>query len=99
MKRIGVAASQISKGNRVLYNLSVILIAMLFSSLVFVVAGSTVVFALAILKYVGNEIIGIDFEKSWQSIPAVCMVSLTVVITVFTLFAVLVNIKLPKRFD
>lgn len=96
MKRIGMAASRISKGNLVLYNFYVVLISVLFSLLIFIAAGSTVVFALAVIRYVGNEIMGVEFEKSWRSILAVCMVSLTLVITVFNLCAVLMNVRLPK---
>jgi len=45
MKRIGIAASKISKGNLALYNFCVVLISVLFSLSIFVVAGSTVIFA------------------------------------------------------
>jgi len=63
---------------------------------IFVIAGSTVIFALAIIKYIGVEIMGMEFEKSWKSILSICMVSLTVVVTVFNVFAILINFKLPK---
>ncbi len=96
MKRIGIAASRISKGNLVLYNLYVVMITALFSLFLFIIAGSTIVFALAILRYVGNEVMGADFEESWQSILAVCMVSLTIAVTLFSLCAVSINLKLPK---
>jgi len=96
MKRIGIVSSRISKGNRTLYNLSVVLISILFSSFIFIIAGSTVIFALAIIKYGGTEIMGLEFENSWKSILSVCMVSLTVVVTVFNLFAILINFKPPK---
>ena len=96
MKRIGITASRISKGNLALYNLYVVLIAILFSFSIFVLAGSTVIFALVVIKYVATEIMGVEFEKSWRSIMAVCMVSLTVVITLFNLCAIIINLKLPK---
>ena len=96
MKRIGIVSSRISKGNRALYNLCVVLISILFSMFIFVIAGSTVIFALAIIKYIGVEIVGMEFEKSWKSILSICMVSLTVVVTVFNVFAILINFKPPK---
>ena len=96
MKRIGIVSSRISKGNRALYNLYVVLISMLFSVFIFVMAGSTVIFALAIIKYVGTEIMGMEFENSWKSILSVCMVSLTMVVALFNLFAILINFKPPK---
>ncbi|HQP11022.1 MAG TPA: hypothetical protein PKV41_06550 [Candidatus Omnitrophota bacterium] len=99
MKRIGIAASKISKGNTILYNAYVVLISVLFSLFIFIVAGATVVFALAIIRYVGNEIIGVEFETSWQSILAVCMASLTVVVVLFNVFAILKNVRLPRIQD
>ena len=96
MKRIGIVSSRISKGNQALYNLCVVLISILFSIFIFVIAGSTVIFALAIIKYIGVEIMGMEFEKSWKSILSICMVSLTVVVAVFNVFAILINFKLPK---
>ena len=96
MKRIGIAASKISKGNRALFNFYVVAISVLFSLFIFLVAGSTVVFALKIIQYVSNEIMGIEFKKSWESILMVCMVSLTVIITLFNAFAITTNMRLPK---
>jgi len=96
MKRIGIVSSRISKGNRVLYNLCVVFISILFSLFIFTIAGSTVIFALAIIKYVGTEIMGVEFQDSWKSILSICMVSLTVVVTLFNLFAILINFKPPK---
>jgi hypothetical protein len=96
MKRIGIAASKISKGNLTVYNLYVVLISALFSLFIFIIAGSTVIFALVIIKYVGTEIMGVEFERSWRLVMAVCMVALTVVITLFNLFAILKNLKSPK---
>jgi hypothetical protein len=99
MKRIGLVAGEISKGNRALYNICVVLVSILFSIFIFVIAGSTVIFALAIIKYAGNEVMGVEFENSWKSILSVCMISLTVVVTLFNLFAILINIKLPKAME
>ena len=96
MKRIGVAASKMARGSIPLYNFYVVLIAVLFSLFIFVVAGATVLFALIIIHYLGKEIMPLSFQENWTSILSVCMVSLTVVITLFTLFAILKNIKLPK---
>ncbi|MCK5259974.1 MAG: hypothetical protein KAJ70_02835 [Candidatus Omnitrophica bacterium] len=96
MKRIGIAASKISKGNLTLYNVYVVLISALFSLFIFIVAGSTIIFALAIIQYVGNEIMDVEFEQSWQPIMIVCMVSLTIVITLFNLLAISTNLKLPR---
>lgn len=99
MKRIGLVSSKISKGNRAAYNFYVILISLLFSLFMFIIVGSIVIFSLAIIKYVGSEVMGVDFEKSWESILTVCMVSLTVVVALFNVFGILINIKLPKMIE
>jgi len=97
MKRIGVAASKMSKGNLALYNSYVVLIAFLFSVFIFIIAGAAAVFALVVISYLGNEVMGYEFEKGWGSILSVCLVSLTVVIGLFNLCAVSINIRLPKH--
>ena len=96
MKRIGIAASKMSRGNLAVYNLYVVLISALFSLFIFIVAGSTIIFSLAIIDYVGSEIIGVVFEQSWRPVLIVCMVSLTIVVTLFMLYAISKNLKFPK---
>ena len=96
MERIGIAASKISKGNLVLYNACVVLISFLFSLFIFIVAGSTVFFALMVIGYMATEIMGIDFERKWSAIFGVCMITLTVIIALFNLFAISRNLKFKK---
>ncbi|MCA9400662.1 MAG: hypothetical protein KC713_03485 [Candidatus Omnitrophica bacterium] len=97
MKRIGIVASRISKGNLALYNIYVVLISFLFSSFIFIIAGATVVFALAILRYVSNEIMLSDFSQQWNNILYLSMISLAVVIGIFTVIAITKNIKIRIR--
>ena len=97
MERIGIAASKIARGNLLLYNCFVILISSLFSMLVLVVAGSTVIFALVILRYVSQEIMAFEFDKTWKTVFLLCMISLTVMISLFNLLAIIKNIKLHKK--
>ncbi len=100
MKRIGIAASKMAKGNRALYNGYVVLISALFSLFIFVIAGASVVFALIIIATIGNEIMPDDnFTENWKSILTVCMVSLTVIIAIFNVFAITKNIKFPKGIE
>lgn len=96
MRRIGIAASKMAKGNLFLYNGYVVLISFLFSLFIFVVAGCTVVFALLIIHYVAEELMAVEFEKSWPSVLSICMVSLTILAALFNLIAILKNIKLSK---
>jgi len=96
MKRIGVAASKISKGNGLVYNALVVLISCLVSFFLFVVVGATVVFALAIIAYVTNEAMP-SHERDWDQVRAMCLAALAFVITVFNLMAIVINIKWPDK--
>ena len=96
MKRIGIAASKMAKGNLFLYNGYVVIISFLFSLFIFVVCGCTVIFALLIIGYIAHEIMAVEFEKSWSFILALCMISLTVIVVLFNLIAISKNIKFKK---
>lgn len=95
MKRIGITASKISKGNVLLYNLYVVLISCLFSLFIFIAAGATIALALMLIGYLGTEIMGGEFRKGWFLIMTVCMTALTVVVALFNIFAILINIRVP----
>ena len=98
MKRIGLAASKMAKGNLILYNSYVILISFLFSLFIFVIVGAAVIFALVIISYVGEEVMAYNFKKDWTSVLSVCMVSLTLIMTLFNLLAISMNMKFRKQF-
>jgi hypothetical protein len=97
MKRIGLAASEISKGNIVLYNFYVILISCLFSFFIFLVVGTTIIFALMVIAYMSSEITGRHDLKDWYGVVGVCMATLTVVTVAFNLFAIMININIPRK--
>lgn len=97
MKRIGIAASKMSKGNVPLYNLYVVLISCLFSLLIFLAAGTTIAMALILIGYLGTEIMGLEFKKSWSVVMIVCMTTLTVVVALFNIFGILINIRISPR--
>src|SRR3989338_2113136 len=96
MKRIGIAASKISKGNVPLYNLYVVLISCLFSLFIFIAAGAAIALALMLIGYIGAEIMGVEFQKSWFAIMTVCMTALTIIIALFNIFAILINVKISR---
>jgi hypothetical protein len=97
MKRIGITASHIAKDNLAIYNLCVVLISCIFSLFIFVAAGAAIFFALVLIGYVGTEMMGVGFRKDWSFIMTVCMMSLTVVVVLFNIFAILMNIKLSRK--
>ncbi len=94
MERIGITASKIAKGNLVWYNFYVIVIAFLLALFLFFISASAIALALVILGYILKEILPIPLEKDWLSIIYVCMVSLSVVVGIATIFAILRNIRI-----
>ena len=96
MKRIGIAASKISKGNLPLYNICVVFMCCLFSLFIFIAAGATIALALIFIGYVGTEVMGIEFKRDWSMVMTVCMAVLTVVVALFNIFAILINVRLSR---
>lgn len=96
MERIGRAASKMSRDSLLFYNMYVVLIALLFSLFIFVVAGSTVLFAMIIIFYVGKEVLGLDVFPDQRYILMLCFMCLAVVTGIFNLLAILKNIKFSK---
>lgn len=96
MERIGLAASKMAKGNFVLYNLWVVIISSTVSIFLFLLAGISIFLALVILAAVVKGIMPIEFEKSWESMLRICMLALTIVVSLFNLYAILKNIHLKK---
>lgn len=99
MERIGIAASKIAKGNVFLYNFYVVLIAFLFSLFIFILAGVTVFFALVVISYVSSEVSPFAFDGQLVGLLKLCMISLTVIVAIFNILAILKNIKMPKKFS
>ena len=97
MKRIGIAASKIAKGNLFLYNIYVIVFSFLFSVLIFLMAGSSILIAIFILANVIGAFIPLDMEKNWIPITMMCVVTLTIVVVFFNLFAILANVKVNRN--
>ena len=97
MERIGVAASKMAKGNLFLYNIYVIVICVVFSLLIFILAGITVALALLMISLIVQGI-GVNkyFPLELNSAFVVCMMALTIVMAIFNLFAILRNLKLTK---
>ena len=96
MERIGIAASKIAQGNIYLYNLYVIIISFLFSVFIFCLSGCSIVFALLIIGYILNGILPVGLKGQWGTVVRLCMVTLTVVVSLFNLLAVMRNIKIKR---
>jgi len=94
MKRIGIAASRISKGNLFVYNLVVVLLSFLFSLFIFLVSGCAVLVALTIIAYISGGLMPVGQGRYCSPLFTVCMASLTVVVTIFTLMVIMRNLKI-----
>ncbi|MFA5087541.1 MAG: hypothetical protein WC552_00740 [Candidatus Omnitrophota bacterium] len=96
MERIGIAASKMAKGNLFLYNVFVVLLSVLFSVLIFFIAGSSIVLGLIIISFLVNGIMPLEFEKAGANILHICLVTLTTLVVIFNLFAISRNIRFSK---
>src|SRR5437870_317815 len=97
MERIGIAASKIAQGNLWLYNLAVILISFLFSLFIFLISGASIVLALIIIGCVVNGILPNNLWDDWRGIIRICMISLTIIVSIFTLIAILKNVRFKMK--
>ena len=97
MKRIGIAASKMAKGNLFLYNFYVVAIALLCSFFLFLVSGSSIFIALTLIAFMVNGLLPMEWAQRWSSVVMMCMVTLSMVVGVFNLLAVLVNVKLRLK--
>ncbi len=96
MQRIGLAASKIAKGNLLWYNLFVLLLTFLFSSLIFFVGGAAILCAFLLLAVILHGVMPTNFEKEWISIMVLCMIALAMLVGVFSLAAISKNIKFKR---
>ena len=96
MKRIGIAASKICRGHLWLYNTYVVLISLLFSVFIFIVAGTTVLFALIIMANVSVEVMGRELQEKWFTVFTICMAILSMIVFFFNLVAISTNLKFRK---
>lgn len=94
MDRIGIAASKIAKGSIVLYNSYVILLTFFFALFVLVIAGAAIMLALIIVGYIVNGLLPQNLLTDWKGVVSVCMASLTAVVGVFAIMALIRNFKL-----
>ncbi len=94
MKRIGIAASKISEGNIILYNVFVLVLSSLFSLLVFFLSGFSVFIAIYLIHALLTGSTVFDFYSNWGGILKSCMVALAVMMGIFNMCAIGVNVKL-----
>ncbi len=96
MERIGIAASKIAKGNIFLYNLYVIMLSFLCCFMLFVIAGTTILLSLIVLGYILNGMLPQDYSQDWQFVIRLCMVSLSAVVTILNIYAIVRNFRFKR---
>ncbi|HPB68704.1 MAG TPA: hypothetical protein PLT76_00890 [Candidatus Omnitrophota bacterium] len=97
MERIGLAASKVAKGNLVVYNLIVILLSFLYCSLMFLIAGATILFSLIVLGYIVSGLLPQDYGQDWWAVIRLCMLLLTGIVAIVNLYAVGRNFKFKRE--
>ncbi len=97
MRRIGIAASKISKGSLLRYNLYVILIACLFSLFLFFICGFSILLFVFLISLIYHALKPADFHEGWVHMFRICLIFLALVVGVLNIIAVLKNIQFTKK--
>jgi len=96
MQRIGIAASKMSKGCLLKYNLYVILICCLFSLLIFLICGFSILPIVFLISLMLHSLKPVDFTGNWVHMFKICLLVLAGVIGLFNIVAIFKNIQLSK---
>jgi uncharacterized membrane protein len=97
MRRIGVAASKMSKGSLLSYNLYVILIACLVSLFIFLICGFSILLIIFLISLILHALKPADFHAGWMHMFKICMTVLLIVVGIFNAVAILKNIQFTKN--
>lgn len=97
MQRIGIAASKMSKGGLLSYNLYVILIACLFSLLIFFICGFSILLIVFLVSLILHAINPENFHAGWLHMFKICLVILGAVVACFNVLAIVKNIQFTKK--
>lgn len=93
MKRIGLAASKVSKGNVALYNIFVVVLSVLFSTMVFFMSAFSIIIALVLTAYVSSGFTSLALTDKWFEVFKICMAALAFVVGIINIAAILLNIQ------
>jgi hypothetical protein len=97
MLRIGIAASKMSKGSLLVYNLYVILIACLFSIFIFLICGFTILLVIFLVSLILHALRPAEFHGGWVHIFKICLIVLSGVVGLLNIIAILKNIQFTKN--
>ena len=97
MLRIGIAASKMSKGGVLTYNLYVILISSLFSLFIFFICGFSILLIVFLVSLVLHALKPADFHTGWVHMFKICLFVLALVVGVLNIVAIFKNIQFTKN--
>ncbi len=98
MRRIGIAASKIARGNVAVYHVCVVCIALLCALLLLCVCGFAIISVLFVLSLILRPFVP-AFHNAWFDIVKVSVLALSGVVGVLTIIAILKNIKWHTKYD
>jgi hypothetical protein len=96
MLRIGIAASKMSKGSLLNYNLCVILIACFVSLFIFLICGFSILLIVFLISLILHALKPGDFHAGWMHMFKICLIILSLVVGVLNLVAIFKNIQFKK---
>lgn len=97
MLRIGIAASKMSKGSLLSYNLYVILIACLFSFFIFFICGFSILLIVFLVSLILHALNPANFHADWVRMFKICLIMLALVVGCFNVAAIVKNIQFTKK--
>ena len=97
MLRIGIAASKMTKGSLLGYNLWVVLIATLISLFIFLCCGFSILLVLFLISLVLHVLKPGDVHTGWVHVFKICLMILAVVVGMLNLVAIVKNLQFTKK--
>ena len=97
MRRIGIAASKMSKGSLLSYNFYVVLITCLFSLLVFLICGLSILLIVFLISLCLHALGSDQPHTGWVHMFKICLVILALVVSCLNIVAISKNIQFIKN--
>ncbi len=97
MRRIGIAASKMSKGSLLSYNFYVVLITCLFSLLVFLICGLSILLIVFLISLCLHALGSDQPHTGWVHMFKICLIVLAFVVGIFDIIAIVMNVQLTKK--
>jgi len=97
MLRIGIAASKMAKGSLLTYNLFVLLISSLFSLIIFLICGLSILIIIFLLAWGLHALRPAVLHAGWVHMFKICLIILAVVTGIFNSVAIIRNIQFTKN--